>query len=163
MLRILHKLHLKTWIFVNYHLLSCPSHWQQQWQEGPGLCIFLACLETKKEWTWLCSKFLSALKFPSVQVMRLQYYTPASLVGYLNFVCEVQKLFQVNIKQTALGNMNLFGGFYSIVWKALSIVSISLFEKLQLFCRVKNYVITNACSNSHVLPAAIPGQGAGWL
>lgn len=59
--------------------------------------------------------------------------------------------------------MNLFGGFYSIVWKVLSIGSVSLFEKLQLFCRVKNYMTTDAYGNSHILPAAIPCQGAGGL
>lgn len=57
-------------------------------------------------------------------------------------------------KTNCTGDMNLFGGFYSIVWKVLSVGSVSLFEKLQLHCRVKNYVITDACSNSHVLPAA---------
>lgn len=59
--------------------------------------------------------------------------------------------------------MNLFGGFYSSVWKELSIVSVRLFEELQLFCREKNDVITNTHNNSSVFPAAILCQGAGRL
>lgn len=49
------------------------------------------------------------------------------------------------------------------LWKELSIASVSLLEKLELFCREKTDAITSTRSNFQVFPAAILCQGAGRL
>lgn len=59
--------------------------------------------------------------------------------------------------------MNLFGFFNSTVRKEPSVVSESLFEKLQLFCGGKNDAITHTGNNSEVFPAATLCRGAGRL
>lgn len=151
MLRILHKLHFKKWIFLNNHLLSCPSYWQKQSHEEPGLCIFLPCMKAKEKVTWLCSKF-----FVSTWVSEC-----ASNEITIWYTCIFSQLLKLCLWRPKMisGKHKLHWGIW--IWrKVLPICSVSLFEKLQLFCRVKKYKIIDANSNSHVLLAAIPCQGA---
>lgn len=157
MFRILHKLYFKKWIFINNHLLSFPSYWQQQSHEEPGLCILLACMKQKKKWTWLYSKFFVSTWVPECAGNDI-------IILYTCIFSQLLKFCLWSPKIIA-GKHKLHWGIWicleGFVWKVLSIGSTSLFEKLQLFCRVKIYLIIDAISNPHTLPAAISCQGAG--
>lgn len=62
--------------------------------------------------------------------------------------------------------INCTGGYefvWVFLWKELSIASVSLLEKLELFCREITDAITSTRNNFQVFPAAILCQGAGRL